>query len=218
MSTRTALRAGDRVTVPWGVDTRDGEISAVYHTGDVERVLVRLDPSESTGGEAQTVVFPAEAVKPLPDKPDLPEPGTWLRGYRYEREVAEALNRVLASEHPTVQLNAEISGKEVDVLVETSHGAMIVEVKSVDKLSQRLFEAAIRQLRTIMAAFPGAKGLLVTPSVLSASVTKRTRQDGLLSSDVGVARWRSLQDDKQLGRVTYALLSGNPGGMHDAEA
>lgn len=218
MPAHAALRAGDRVAVPWGVDTREGEVSAVYHTGDVERVLVRLDPSESTDYESQTVVLPAEAVRPLSDKPDLPAPGTWLRGFRYEREVAEALNRVLADWQPKVQFNAEISGKEIDALVESSHGVMIVEVKTVDKLSERLFDGAIRQLRMVMDTFPGAKGLLVTTSALPASVTKRIRPVGLLSSNVGVVRWRGPQDDKQLDRVTHALLDDSPRDLHAAEA
>ena len=129
MPPRTTPRAGDRVAIPWGVDTREGEVSAIYHTGDIERVLVRLDAPEGTYEEGQTVVLPAEAVRLLSDKSALHAPGTWLRGFRFERAVAEALSQVLAKWQPSVQLNIETSDWDIDALVETSTELLSLKLK-----------------------------------------------------------------------------------------
>src|SRR2546430_13238597 len=96
MPSSKVLKTGDRVAVPWGVDTREGEVVAVYQTGDVLQVVVRLSVPEGGGDASPTVVLPADSVTPLSEVRDLPAPGAWLIGFRYEREVAEALSRVLA--------------------------------------------------------------------------------------------------------------------------
>lgn len=203
MPPRTALRAGDRVAVPWGVDTRAGEISAVYDTGDVERVLVMLDVSESGQEEPQTIVLAADDVRLLSEEPDLPAPGTWLRGFRYERDVAEALRRVLRNLQPTVKANLENSGNEIDALVESPRGTIVVEVKAAERLPDRVFKNTIQRLLMKMRTFPNAKGLLVTPS-------PPPRPDGMDSPDIRIVRWRGPRDDKQLERVARDLLDNHP--------
>ena len=80
----------------------------------------------------------------------------------------------------------------------------------MDKLSEQVIELTVRLLRLKLNTFPGAKGLLVTRSALPASSAKRVSPDGLLSSDVGVVRWRGPEDNKQLDRVAHALLSDDP--------
>jgi hypothetical protein len=109
-------------------------------------------------------------------------------------------------------LNAEISGKETDILVESPHGAIVVEIKTVSKLSERVFDLGIRQLRSVMGELRGAKGLFVTPGALPESIVERVGPGGLLSPNIGVARWRSTADDKQLHRVVHALIDvpGDP--------
>lgn len=218
MPPRTALRAGDRVAVPWGVDTRQGEVRAVYHTGDVERVLVELDESASDLEESQTIVLPAEVVKPLAEEPDLPPAGAWLLGFRYEREVAEALSRVLADSEPRLSLNAEHSGKEIDLLVETSRGIIVVEIKAGRGLAGRILDDAIAQLSRTSRIFPSAKGLLVTPSALPPSIATRVRPNGLLTPNIGAVQWRSSKDDKRLQRVAQALLNDSADNLRAAEA
>src|SRR5215469_2481212 len=158
MPPHTALRAGDRVAVPWGVGTRQGEVRAVYHTGDVERVLVELDESVSDLDESQTIVLPAEVVTPLAAEPDLPPAGAWLLGFRYEREVADALSRVFADSEPRLSLNVEHSGKEIDLLVETARGIIVVEIKVGRDLAGRMLDDAITQLGRKSRTFPNAKG------------------------------------------------------------
>jgi hypothetical protein len=64
-------------------------------------------------------VLAADSVTPLSEVRDLPAPGAWLIGFRCEREVAEALSRVLADPELTIYLNLERSGKEIDILVES---------------------------------------------------------------------------------------------------
>jgi hypothetical protein len=210
MAPATTLKTGDRVAVPWGLDTRRGEVRAVYHTGDLERVLVELDAGENGLDELQTVVLAADAVKPLAEEPDLPPPGSWLVGLRYERDIGQALSRVLRDWQPTIKTNAEYSGREVDLLVESSHGVLVVEVKVVqDLLPERIFDRAIQQLRRTLDILSGAKGLIATPATLPTSVTRRIGPDGMLSSDLAAVQWRGNKDDKQLRRVVRALLDDN---------
>jgi hypothetical protein len=219
MPPRIALKAGDRVAVPWGLDTRRGEVRAVYRTGDVERLLVQLDADENGPDEPQTVVLAADAVKPLAEEPDLPAPGTWLVGLRYERDIAEALSRALGDWHPTIRTNVEDSGREIDLLVESSHGALVVEVRAVrDQLPEQMFDAAVRQLRRILKVLPDAKGLLATRAALPASVTKAIEPDGLLFSNLAAVQWRGPKDDKQLRRVVRALLDDSTDDARAAEA
>jgi hypothetical protein len=225
MSPRTALRAGDRVAVPWGLDARRGEVRAVYHTGDVERVLVQLDPGEGGLDEPQTVVLSAEAVTPLSEQPDLPAPGTWLVGLRYEREIAEALARVLDDPQATINMNVQDFDREIDLLIETSGTVIVVETKTSRDLSSRIFDQAIQQLGQVtwqvdetLNALPHAKGLLVTPSTLPASATKRIGRDGLLSPALAAVQWRDHRNDKQLRHAIRALLNDSTGDTRVAEA
>jgi hypothetical protein len=215
----TALKAGDRVAVLWGLDTRRGEVRAVYHTGDVERVLVELDADENGLDEPQTVVLAADAVKPLAEEPDLPPPGSWLVGLRYERDIGQALSRVLRDWQPTIRTNVEDSGREIDLLVESSHGVLVVEVKVVhDLLPDRIFDRAIQQLRRTLDILPNAKGLIATSAALPTSVTRRIGLDGMLSSDLAAVQWRGSRDDKQLRRVVRALLNDKPDDIRASEA
>lgn len=217
MPSSETLKMGDHVVVPWGVDTREGEVVAIYETGAVERVVVRLSVPEGGEDEPLTVVLPVDSVTPLSEASDLPAPGSWLRGFRYERNVAEALTRVLTDMQPAIHLNAERSGAEIDILLETQRGVIITEVKTVDNLSERSFDGVVRQLRTFMATYPDAKGLVVTPSALPPSLGKRARGSGLLSRDLGVARWRSPDDDKNLNTVIHALLNDDSDGLKAAD-
>lgn len=213
MPSGDTLKVGDRVAVPWGVDIREGEVVAVYETGAVQRVVVRLTVPEGGGDESPTVVLPADSVTPLSEGRELPAPGSWLHGFRYEREVAGALTRVLADLQPVVRLNAEHLGREVDILVESEQGIIVTEVKTLDHLSERQFNAAMRQLREFMVTYPDAKGLLVTSGSLPNSVRKRVNTRGLLSRNLGTVRWRQPGDDKNLRTVVYALLNDDSDGL-----
>src|SRR5690348_13539004 len=154
MPSSEALKAGDRVAVPWGVDVREGEVIAVYRTGDVLQAVVRLTVP---GGddEPPTVVLPADSVTPLSAEHDLPAPGTWLPGFRYEREVANALARVLADPESAVYLNLERSGQEIDFLVESQQAVIVGEVKTGDPLPEGSFAAGVAHLLKVMKTYSG---------------------------------------------------------------
>ena len=217
MPSSEVLKTGDRVAVPWGVDTREGEVVAVYRTGDVLQVVVRLSVPEGGGDESPTVVLPADSVTPLSEVRDLPAPGAWLPGFRYERNVAEALGRVLADSEPTIYLNLERSGKEIDVLVESQLGTIVGEVKLPNPLPERSFDFGVQHLYAVIRTFPGAKGLFLTPSALPPSVEDRLGTGGLLSPGIGVVRWRGPQDDKRLDLVIHALLGDDSGRLKATE-
>jgi hypothetical protein len=211
MPSSSSLKFGDHVAVPWGVDTRQGEIVAIYRTGDAERVVVRLTVPDGDGDESPTVELPATSVIPLSEAGDLPTPGSWLVAFRYEQEVAEAFGRVLADLQPTVRLNVERSGREIDILAESDWGTLIVEVKSTDNLSALVIDSALRQLRAAMDLYPNAKGLLITSGSLPVAIGERARTKDLMSSGIGIVRWRGPGDDKNLASIVHALLEDGPG-------
>jgi hypothetical protein len=148
---------------------------------------------------------------------DLPAPGAWLIGFRYEREVAEALSRVLADPELTIYLNLERLGREIDILVESQWGTIVGEVKTVDPLPEQSFDAGIQHLHAVIRAIPGAKGLFFTPSALPPSVADRLRTGVLLSPGVGTVRWRGPQDDKRLDLAIHALLGDDSGRLKATE-
>src|SRR5262249_26239241 len=138
-------------------------------------------------------------------------------GFRYERKVAEALGRVLADSEPTIYLNLERSGKEIDILVESQRGTIVGEVKLPNPLPEHSFDAGVHHLNAVIRKFPGAKGLFLTPSALPRSVEDRLRAGGLLSPGIGVVRWRGPQDDKRLDLVIHALLENDSGQLKATE-
>lgn len=217
MPSSKVLKTGDRVAVPWGVDTREGEVVAVYQTGDVLQVVVRLSVPEGGEDESPTVVLPADSVTPLSEIHDLPAPGTWLIGFRYVREAAEALSRVLEEPELTIYLNPVRSGREIDILVESQRGTIVGEVKTADPLPEYSFDLGVQHLRGVIRTIPGAKGLFFTPSALPPSVADRLRAGGLLSPGIGVVRWRGPQDDKRLRLVIHALLGDDSSRLRATE-
>ena len=69
MATRTKLKAGDRVHVPWGLDELVGVVREVYGPPGSPSVLVEV-PIQGASGEVlevSTVSYAASALRPLAD-------------------------------------------------------------------------------------------------------------------------------------------------------
>lgn len=65
MATRTSLKIGDRVRVPWGLDELIGTVVEVYGPPGPPSVLVEV-PVEGASGEVleqTTVSYPASALE-----------------------------------------------------------------------------------------------------------------------------------------------------------
>jgi hypothetical protein len=206
MTTPTSPQVGDRVAVPWGLDTVEGVVVATYRTGEVDRVVVEISAQE-TGADVEpiTVVLPVDEVA---DVGQVRRGGEWLHGFRYEREVAEAVGRVLQSWQPRVKLTQASTDKGADLIADTPFGTLIVEIKHTDRIS----EQAVRQLQSWLsnAMTQLAKGLLVGDGTFSESLRKQINPDGLLSPDLGIVRWRGTKDDQRLREVIHALFSLQP--------
>jgi len=206
MTTPTSPQVGDRVAVPWGLDTVEGVVVATYRTGEVDRVVVEISAQEA-GADAEpiTVVLPVDEVA---DVGQVRRGGAWLDGFRYEREVAEAVARVLQAWQPRVNVTQASTDEGADFIVDTPFGTLIVEIKHTDRIS----EQAVRQLQSWLsnAMTQLAKGLLVGDGTLSESLRRQIKPNGLLSADLGIVRWRGTKDDQRLREVIYALFSLQP--------
>ncbi len=199
----TTPQVGDRVAVPWGLDTVEGVVVATYRTGAVDRLVIEVKaPGTAAEGEATTIVLPANEVAGIGD---LRHGGDWLHGYRYEREVAAAITRVINEWQPSSNVTQEGADLRADITADTPFGTLIVEVKRMDQIP----EHAVRQLQNFVskATDRRAKGLLVVDGTLSESLRRKLADKGLLSPDLGVVRWRGPKDDKRLSTVIQALFS-----------
>jgi hypothetical protein len=212
-----SLQVGDHVRVPWGLDTLDGVVEDVYETGAGPRVVVRmLDPD--TSEEAETVALPAEAVE-LAAKERRSPPGAWVPGARYERSVAEALQRLL----PTLLGDRDFQAHawpqpwidpdhRPDLLIHAGPWLLVVEAKT-GRAEKKVTAEPIQQLQTFLANLPrDASGLLVTDAELTPHARTLLNEDPRLH----VVRWRSARDDHRLAAAVASLLGGKKGQEQEA--
>jgi hypothetical protein len=203
------LQVGHHVRVPWGLDTLDGVVEDLYETGAGWRVVVRLRAS-GTSEEAETVSLPAEAVE-LVDEAEGGPSGAWVPGARYERSVAEALQRVLRALLAEGDIQARTWPQPLirpdhrpDFLIQAGPQMLVIEAKTSRPEKDTAAEA-IHQLRAYLANVPwDASGLVVT----DAEVTPDTRALLYENPRVHVVRWRSARDDRRLAAAVAPLLPG----------
>jgi hypothetical protein len=203
------LQVGDHVRVPWGLDTLDGVVEDVYETGAGPRVVIRiLDPDVS--GQAETVALPAEAVEVVAEG-DRSSPGAWVTGARYERSLAEALQRLL----PTLLGEGDLEAQRwaepridpdhrPDFLIQAGPRMLVVEAKTGGP-EKNVPAEAIHQMRALIANLPRhVSGLLVTDTKLTPQARAILHEDPRLH----VVQWRSARDDSRLAAAITSLLRG----------
>jgi hypothetical protein len=204
------LQVGDYVRVPWGLDTLDGVVEDLYETGAGTRVVIRiLDPDISE--QTETVALPAEAVE-LVAEGDRSSGGAWVTGARYERSLAEALQRLLPTLLGEGDLEAQYWAEpridpyhRPDFLIQAGPRILVVEAKTGSP-EKNVTAEAVHQLRAFIANLPRhVSGLLVT----DAKLTRQAR--AVLEDDprLHVVQWRSARDDHRLATAVASLLRGN---------
>jgi hypothetical protein len=208
------LQVGDHVRVPWGLDTLEGVIEDVYETGAGRRVVVRALAPDI--GEPETVSLPAETVELADEAEDSPL-GAWVTGARYERSVAEALQRLLPALLGEGDFQALVEpridpNRRPDFLIQAGPWWLVVEAKAGGS-EQNVTAEAVRQLQSYLVNLPRranlprrhVAGLLVTDAKLTPSAQKLMHA----SPQLHAVRWRSARDDSRLAAAVASLLRGN---------
>jgi restriction endonuclease len=205
------LHVGDHVRVPWGLDTLDGVVEDVYETGAGPRVLIRvLVPGGSE--EAETLTLPADAVE-LADEAERSSPGAWVPGARYERSVAEALQRILPTLLGEWDFQAQSwaqpwigPDRRPDFLIHAGPRLLVLEAKTGGS-EKNVTAEAVQQLQAYLAKLPSwqAAGLLVT----DAELTPQARALLHESPRIHAVRWRNARDDHRLAAALSSVLGGD---------
>jgi hypothetical protein len=202
MPSRT-IRVGDRVRVPWGLDTVDGVVEDVYETGSSRRIVIRVAVPGAEDGE--TVTLPADVVE-LRDETESVPPGTGVTGARYERKLHDALERVIPSLRMDAQVHSGVgtSAGRPDFIVECGNRKVLIEAKA--GVHQRhLTTDMVNQLRRMLSYLRSSDvaGLLVTDLEFTPNA-RRFLQD---LPRIQAVRWRGPNDDKRLAAALASLLS-----------
>jgi hypothetical protein len=199
MPSRSIL-VGDRVRVPWGLDTVDGVVEDIYETGHGRRVVIRVTvPGASDDGE--TLTLPADAVE-LRDEAEPAAPGTGLTGAQYERKLQEALQRLALSLDAEIHLQVLGAPGRVDFVVQAGDRKIFIEAKTG---SRRNYVTAdmVNQLRSLLEMqSEDVAGLLVTDLDLTPDAQRLVRESPRLQA----VRWRSRNDDHRLAAALTSLL------------
>jgi hypothetical protein len=204
------LQVGDYVRVPWGLDSLDGMVEDVYETSTGTRVVIRiLDPDMSE--QTETVALPAGAVEVVAEG-DRSSVGTWVTGARYERSLAEALQRLL----PTLSGEGNLEAKywvepridpyhRPDFLIRAGPRMLVIEAKTGSP-EKNVTADAVRQLRAFLVNLSrDASGLLVTNTKLTPQALAILHDDPRLHA----VQWRSARDDHRLAAAIASLLRVN---------
>jgi hypothetical protein len=205
------LQVGDRVKVPWGLDTMDGVVEDVYETGAGPRVVIRI-PDPSTGESAETVTLPAEVVERASEGKPSPA-GAWVAGARYERSVVQALQRLLPSVlgegdfHASTWTEHRIDpDRRPDFLIEAGPRLLVVEAKTGGQ-EKHVTAEAIQQLQSYLTHLRTRQvtGLLVTDAELAPHARELVEGNPRLRA----VRWRGARDDSRLAAAVALLLRGS---------
>lgn len=204
MPPEKALEVGDRVVVPVGVEAREGTVVAIYRTGGTDRIVVELSTSESEESEPSTIVLPIATVKRVTEDSDVPQAGSWLPEFRYERDVEAAIARVLEDQEVDIRREPAMGDVRADlVVIRPNKPDLIVEAKSGKSVP---IESAVMQLRRYLENFPGAHGVLVTSQPVPADLRRRVEDNERLSR-ISIVQWRESKDDRRLASAVGATLS-----------
>lgn len=212
MSELAEFVLGDNVVVPWGLDEVHGRVVSTTVRGDGVDVDVAVKFPDSD--EAEIITVPAERVHPLeePERDRHAMIGGWLRAYRFEQGLAEALQRVLQFDQkvPEITSNFRLSRREADFVTQLADGrTMFVEAKLGSGRKQDLYERAIEQVRSMIRewrkseAGGSAVGLVVFNELPASNVVSTVSEH---EEPIAVAGWRGPEDDPSLARAVRQLV------------
>lgn len=209
-NSETVFAPGERVPVPWGLDVLEGTVVSSHGRGVNRRVVVSVDLPDAEGESVeQLVTLPVRVLESAAAVASERKPGAWLPAYRYEEELRHALELLVQTD---VELSigsldresAVIPGLRADFVINFGQHRLIIEAKAL--VSGRVSAEAVNQLLGYVTGLPDAAGLLVTNAELSKDARKRLQQAGEEGYELRAVKWRSQDDNPELGRVITELF------------
>jgi hypothetical protein len=204
----STLTVGQVVSVPWGLDVLEGTVLRVFDTGVGPRVVVQVHvPGTGDAGEGDetTLTLPIDAVEPINNLSDRPQPGSWVTARSYERRVADAISRTITRIADPAEISESIPDHGIDLLIESPGFSIAVEVKYVasrSRLPEREVDRALETAsRTLLPL------LLVTNANLAPGALRAFLARKDIPQRFGLVRWRSPEDDADLESELRLLLS-----------
>lgn len=181
-----ALRIGDQVLVPWGLDEMEGEISEIYSTGLGPRARVIL------GGEldGETVVLPLDSLRPKA----FAATDNWRSAEDYERRVGAALERSI----PPLSAKwryAPSPDRGADFELSLGNRRVFVEAKYYNA-RQRVPTDAVLTVAGLADSVTGA--LLISNVPLAPAANQRLERLWQLRTLARFVQWRGQRDDLEL--------------------
>lgn len=209
MSDLDAFKVGTRVRVPWGVDSVEGAVQAVYGTGPDARVAVLISVPD-LDSEPETLTLPARLLEPVGRDEDPDPLGNWLNGYRYWEEVNSRLHQMLSETGAQISAQLHLARGIADAVIQLPDNlTILVECKTSNVPMPKLLAGSAEQLNAYAAGVDGpVAGLVVTPREIPASVaeqfTERHNRDVL---PIEAVSWTDEADDPALRAALGRLMT-----------
>lgn len=187
---------GDQVDVAWGLTTVRGRVLEAY-MGSRPRVVVEIFAGQISD-DPSTVTVPVGAVEPT-STADSP----WAAIARFERTVAEAINRTMPVKVSRIELNSQLDDQEIDILAFTDSGRqLIVEVKGGRQpIDRNVLHILVNRLTGLAKKTNGVCLIVLRNPPKDASFV-----DTLRSRIVEITRWSGPDDDDQLATTLKRLM------------
>lgn len=209
-SARLSFRPGDRVAVPWGLDVLEGTVVSSHGDGPARRVVVSVDFPDTDGeAEGQLVTLMASALEDAATVASERRPGTWLPAYQYEEALRRALDHLLSAQVDLYGLlsseASSTSRSPWDIILGFGDHHVIIEAKALrsGQVSGRVIDRLLSYLRDS----PHTAALLVANTGLSAEAKQLVKNALQQGYEIRAVKWRSSDDDPELGRAIRELLS-----------
>jgi hypothetical protein len=201
---------GDRVAVPWGLDVLEGTVVSSHGQGSDRQVVVNVDlPDTEEESESQLATFAAQELEAAAQVASERRPGAWLPAYRYEQELRQVLEHLVASEAGLSILSQgrgepATADSHADFILDDGNHRLIIEAKA--PASGRVTRQSVDQLVGYLSILHATAGILVTNVALSAEARNKlqeVRQQGL---KIWAIRWRSPNDNPKLDQAIREWL------------
>jgi hypothetical protein len=200
-----ALTVGQLVSVPWGLDELEGTVLRIYDTGIGQRVVVAVRvPGADEDGEDTTLTLPADAVEPIDKISHRPQPGAWVSAHAYERDVANAIRRIVSRTTQNAEVSESAADQGADLVVHSDQSTVVVETKYTSSRSRLSAKEIDRAL--MIASRTSAPFMLVTNVSLAPSAFSRFHEGGV-PKKFSLVKWRGPEDDASLESELRLLLS-----------
>lgn len=197
------IKSGDRVEVPWGLDTYTGRVVEILRSGTIRRARVAVDVPGFD--EPQSVTLPLDSLSPLKrGRSEWSRPGGWVHMSDYEDRLRQSLLRSVEQvpelRSRTSEVVSEAAGDTLDFSISSNGYRIFVEVK----WQVRDLGSVANQIERYLSHFRMSNvsermsALLISPNSPSGSARSSEEYPFIVTSFLVFVTWRGSVDDERL--------------------